>query len=195
MHRRISSYTAGLLLAPVLVLLAAAFVQAQGAKEFDPLANVSMEDLERDMGRYRAKGYELFRGTTSLEAGDQEQINAIDTAARYTLYRFYDARIQKPGPRDTSIDSVFKDFEALQLNVILLNKDKNTGVPQLFTKKMIEHAKLVLQTPRPKGPIAHVNAAHVLERLTKLGQPELADALLEILDQQLQYDAKPAEWT
>jgi len=194
MHHRISSHTAGLLFAPGLVLLAAAFVQAQGAKESDPLANVSMEELEKDMGKYRSKYNDLFRGTTSLEAGDQEQVNAIDTAARYTLYRFYDSRIQKPGPRDISIDRVFQEFEDMQLKEILKNKEKNTGVAQLFTKKVIEHAKLVLQTPRPKGPIAHVNAAHVLERLTKLGQPELADALLEILNQQLQYDAAPAEW-
>jgi hypothetical protein len=192
MLRRVSPHTFGRLAAPALVLLAAALVHAQAPKEVDPLAGVSMTELADAMGKYSKKCNDLFKGTTTLDPNDAEQVKALDTAARFTLYRFYDTQIEKPPkPTDPSIDQVFKEFEDVQLKPILQFKEKNTGVPQLYTKLMIQHAKEVLQTPKQ---IARLNAARVLEKLTQLGQPELADALLEILDQELQHDAKPNEW-
>ncbi len=186
MLHRLPSSVRTRFVAAALFLTVTAFVAARQPGGADPLFSVSMDDLDRDAARARKKGTELFLGTTTLDPKDETQKSAIDVAARYTLYRFYDLRAKEP----SQVDKVFQEFEDQQLKPIFANKDKNTGVPQLYTSKMIEHAKLVLQTPRP---IARVNTARVLARLTKLGQPELADALLQMLDQELQYDVKPGD--
>jgi hypothetical protein len=167
-----------------LVLFLGAFSFAQVPGKDDPLASVSMSDLEKQVGPARRKCNDLFKGKEALEPSDEQQ-RAIDALARYTLYRFHDVKANEPG----YVDGVFQEFEDQQLKPILENKDKNAGVPQLFTARMIAHAKLVLQTPRPKFNAAAINAARVLARLAKLSQPELADALLDILKDELAFDA------
>jgi hypothetical protein len=174
---------------PAFALLVTALVGAQPPGEKDPLASVSMSDLETEASRSRKKSDELFKGTTPLDPKDELQDKAIDAQVRHVLYRFHDVKANEPG----FADRVFQDFEDLQLKPILTNKEKNTGVPQLFTTKMIAHAKLVLHTPRPKYNVAAINAARVLAKLTKLGQPELADALVDILKEEVDYDAKPGD--
>jgi len=178
------------LLAPGLVLLVTAFSAAQGVGKDDPLASVSMEELDNQALKWGKTCKELFSGMTALDPKDENQEKAIDAQVRFTLYRLHDVKANEPG----FADRVFQNFEDSQLKPILLNKEKNAGVPQLFTAKMIIHAKLVLQTPRPKYNVAAVNAARVLAKLTKLGQPELADGLVDILKSELEYDAKPTDF-
>src|SRR5579862_9422920 len=154
-------------------LLASASVFGQGAS--DPLATESMEKLKEDYNKFgRNKSNLLFRGDTALDPNDKDQDRALDLAARYTMYRFADpvTPLKEPG----YIDSVFKDFEELQLKILLTPtyREKNQAAAQMFTKKMIEHGKVALKS----SPIARLNAARVLERMTKLGSPELAKALL-----------------
>ncbi len=192
MHRCLASHIFRRSLVLGLCLLAPALaVGQQPAAPADPLAGVSMENLEREALGSRKKCDDLFTGKVALDPNDSEQSKAVDAAARYTLYRFRDVRSKETG----WIDRTYQDFEDLQLRPILANRDKNMGVPELFTKLMVQHAKLVLQSPPTlrEGPIARVNTARVLARLTKLGQPELADVLLETLAQEIQFDAKPLE--
>jgi len=171
----------------VLVLLFVSFGSALAQGGGNPLANVSMTDLQKDFTATRAKSTALLNGNTPLDVSDAAQVNALDCAARWTLYRFYDSAGKEFG----YVDKVFQEFEDSQLGLILKNKEKNQGVPQLFTKQVIKHAKLVLQLSQPnviqevsRVSLARLNAARVLERMTKLGQPELADALLETLAQE-----------
>jgi hypothetical protein len=179
-----------------LALLFVSFGSALGQGGGNPLAGVSMELLRTEFTTTRAKSTALFNGNAALDTTDAAQVSALDCAARWTLYRFYD----RAGKEVNFVDTVFQEFEDSQLGLILKNKEKNQGVPQLFTKQIIKHAKLVLQLQLPwplsvpqdvnRVNLARLNAARVLERMTKLGQTELADALLEILDQELQNDAK-----
>jgi hypothetical protein len=173
-------------LAPLLLLLAPTMLFAQG--EEDPLRVVSFEKLDQDASKYRSKITELMTGKTSFEVADAEQVKAIEVAAQYALYRFYDPRIDRPArPGDPSIDKVFQEFEDFQLKPLLTNRENNGPLVQLYTKKMIEFGDRVLQCSKP---IARLNAARVLERLTTLGQPELADELLKTLNDDVSFDAK-----
>jgi hypothetical protein len=173
-------------LAPVLLLVAPTMLLAQGGD--DPLLGVSFEKLDQDASKYRSKINELMQGKASFEASDPEQVKAIEVAAQYAVYRFWDPRIERPQRSgDPSSDKVFQEFEDLQLQPLLKNKENNGPLVQLYTKKMIEFGDRVLQSSKP---IARLNAARVLERLTLLGQPELADELLKALNDEVNFDAK-----
>ena len=126
---------------PALALLVTALVSAQSPGEKDPLASVSMSDLETEASRSRKKADEVFRGATPLDTKDEQQDKAIDAQVRYVLYRFHDVKANEPG----FADRVFQDFEDLQLKPILANKEKNAGVAQLFTSKTIAHAARTLR--------------------------------------------------
>src|SRR5713226_8606480 len=105
MQRCHSSHTVCRLIAPGLVLLVSTFGFTQGPGKDDPLASVSMDQLESEAPKAVNKCKDLFKGVTTLDPQDQNQEKAIDVLARYTLYRFHDVKANEPG----YCDRVYQD--------------------------------------------------------------------------------------
>jgi hypothetical protein len=92
------------------------------------------------------------------------------------------------------IDEVYHDFEA-HLNAILkTNKTNQQEVANVYTKAVMVRAREVINftAPGKKPDIVRVNAARVLAKLAELGQGELADALLDVFNQEIARDADPS---
>src|SRR5262249_53482498 len=75
------------------------------------------------------------------------------------------------------IHYLFKEYES-DVEAIVRGKEKTKDLARLFSQKVVEHGKKVLDTPMP---LVQVNMARVLARTADLGHPELADALVEIV--------------
>jgi hypothetical protein len=143
-----------------------------------PARGQSLQDGEKALkdryDKYRKLISELFQGKAGFNPKDHAE--AVDVAAKYVTYRF-DWR--EPPKESHWITSVFKDFEN-DLRQLAKYKLLTDPLGQMYAQQVRVRALEVIKGQEVK-PIARLNAARVLARLTEFGQGELADALVEVL--------------
>jgi hypothetical protein len=126
----------------------------------------------------------LFKGERIFRPGDKDLAEAVVVAAKYAVYRFtWKSDFQKePG----KIDNLYRQFES---DLLLLDKGMPNTKPvaQAYGKEIVKCGMEVLHYDAPPtaqvnaAPIAKINVARVMARSAELGQPELADALVELV--------------
>jgi hypothetical protein len=139
--------------------------------------NDGMEGLQKKYRANRDLIGSLLRAKTVLDPNNAVQVEAVDVMAKLATYPLVlEVDDKKPG----EIDKHFRGYLESDLSHILTYKDKNPEMPKVYADKVRVHALEVFAHPSAK-PIIRVNAARMLARLGELGQPELADDLVELL--------------
>jgi hypothetical protein len=156
-----------------------------GAARAQNPSDIGLSELEKEEYKQRSLIKDLLRGTVTANAGDKTHTDAIDFLARFDLYRLANPLYHNPGttPMDQrrTIHRLYEEFDQDVRNIVS-GKEKTKDMARLFGLKVIEHARKVLNDPKA-NPLVQVNAARFLARSADLGQPELADALAEILQE------------
>lgn len=156
--------------------------------------NVSVDELEREGRKHTDTIKKLRTGEITPSASDKNVMDAIDYQARLHTYRFANAIYHKVPAIDAnkSIEYLYKDFDGLVGGLISgKDKDKTKEYARLYALKVKDHSKKVLDEPNlTNAPLVQVNIARVLARTAVLGQPETADAFVEILNGNLNEGVK-----
>jgi hypothetical protein len=178
------------LLVPIVFDAAPAPAQAPAADEQHiPVEELKPGDRDR-LGKLRD-------GRIEVTAGDQP---ILQRAARWHIYRLTWKKFQEREPDDPlNLSSGRSSYDLLQqeLYPLLIVPDPRKGSPyrptdnqqkymQEFTKALIPPIEKVLKNPRP---IARINAAIVLTKMSESGQELLAKPLASILADKDQIDA------
>jgi hypothetical protein len=173
----------GIRLLVVLFVLAAGL--GLGIGRSDGPADVGLVDLEREGPRYREVRPKLFKGEIPCDPNNKDHFAAVDFEAKWVTYRFYYDDYHGTDNPQRSIAGLIRDFDG-DITQLKRGKENTKAAAQLFTKQVIVRAKEVLAARRK--PIIQVNVAHVLANLAELGQGELADALVDVLKDDTQYE-------
>ncbi len=162
------------------VACAAALLAAAGARgQTDSvLPSSGMDSLLAEHRKHKDLANDLLRGVRPFDAGQPAHTEALDTQAKYVTYQFTWVTVEgKPG----EIDKVYSGGIDRDVTSLKKGRPATAGAIQVYSGKVIEHAGEVLQTQKL---IAKVNAARVLAKLAELGPPDLADALVAVLQSQ-----------
>jgi hypothetical protein len=174
----------GIRLLVALFILAAGLGLGIGRSEGP--ADVGLVDLERERPKHRDIQPKLFKGDISpCDPNNKDHFAAVDFEAKWVTYRFYYEDYHGTDNPQRSIAGLIRDFDG-DVSQLKRGKEATKATAQLFTKQVILHAKEVLAARRK--PIVQVNVARVLANLADLGQGELADALIEVLQDNNQYE-------
>ncbi len=116
---------------------------------------------------------QLLRGLEVADPTSTQHTQAIDAAARWATYRLTWGLEKEPG-EFAKITNEFTD----NLQLIRAGKDKTQKLSELYAKALIVHALEVLQT---RKPIARINAAMLLDRLSERSADETNDDVMNRL--------------
>jgi hypothetical protein len=160
-------------------LFSAVAVRGQGD---DVLPTEGMDSLLALYKKHKELANDLLRGFRVANSREIAHVEALDVQAQYVTYQFTWFPVQN------TAGEIGKIYErGIDTDVRFLTKGKpgTNAAIEIYAPKVTEHALKVLKTPRI---IARVNAARVLARLADLGPPELADALVTVLQDPDQND-------
>jgi len=146
----------------------------------------ALTDLEGEAKTHNATLQKLIRGEMKADPKDKTHEDAVDYEARWITYRFNYTQYHKPaGGVGTSltktIEGLQRDFEDdLTKLGRIRDRDKDMFQPLalMYTNKILENGKKVLQTNKP---IAQINVARVMAGLARLGQPEVAAGMIDMI--------------
>jgi hypothetical protein len=171
-------------------VLAAGMVLGQVVDEERGLLQAGkMTVKELDKVREFRDGKASIRGAYAREGENNETF--LDRAAMYYAYRLTEPVYQKGAEfsSNTLVQQAFDSLAPQYPNKYDLKRPL-TADQLLYMKKFGErltvHLKKVMKNDKK---IARVNAARILARLGECGQPDVADALIEVLDDPEQNDA------
>jgi hypothetical protein len=122
------------------------------------------------------KRFDAIRHPTEGEKANKdskEDQNAIDMAARYYTYRLTWGDNDKAGEVNKLIDEFNSQVGNADSDAM---RKGNPAFTEMYLKSLALRAREVMQT---KQPIAAVNAARMLVRLTEAGSEEAGDACLD----------------
>jgi hypothetical protein len=164
----------------VVAALGLRFSRAQGP------ADVGYTELEQEQRKHRDLMPGVLKGNPVCNPNDQKHVDAIDSEAKWITYRFWYPEFHTTTDQLKSVDRLYRDFDS-DLSYLKRSKSMNPAAAEVFTKRVIVRGMEVLKTPR-RQPIAQINVARVLAGLAELGQGELADALVDLLQDKNQED-------
>jgi hypothetical protein len=150
------------------------------------------QKLEGDLDALKKRAYELrdvinplLTGQVPYDSSVQDHVDAIQVHAKSVIYPFIkmpSAIIEREGQIDKQFGYVDRD-----LHIFRQNRDKTAEVSKAYGKWAREAAMEVIKHKSAR-PIIKVNGARILARLAELGQPELADDLIDVLKGQMEND-------
>jgi hypothetical protein len=156
----------------LLALLLCGTVRAQGLSD-------GMDALEKKYRENRTTIGALFAGEAAFDPKVPQHQEAVDVAAKYVTYRYALMPIDKEPGR---LDKYYRDFES-DLRNALRFKEKSPELAKAYGAQVLAHAQETLASPATASkPILRINLTRVLARLAELGQPELPDVLVDLLD-------------
>jgi hypothetical protein len=148
-------------------------VTSRPAKKLDggPLPPDGSDSLDKAYREIRTAVRDLEDG--KVEAAKEHE-PAIDTLAKWYTYRLtWDTIQNEPRKIDLLMTDLDREFTTA-------GKAPNTqAFRQLFARALAKNARDVLNN---RTPIARVNAARVLWRVASTGEPDVAVALVEVLE-------------
>jgi hypothetical protein len=124
----------------------------------------------------RENWQKLTRGEVQASATDKEQMAAIENYARFYTFRFANKQFHTiAGNKNMRL--LHEEFDR-EVKGLVSGKERTKECGRLFASEVIKRAKEVLEDPLS---LVQVNMARALARCAELGNPELADALVEII--------------
>jgi hypothetical protein len=140
--------------------------------------NDGLDALEKKFREHKTLIGALLKGEVPLDPAQAVHTEAVDTAAKYVVYPYVlDILEGSPG----AIEAIFRKRLEADLSFIQRNRPRTDELAKEYGKRVRAHALEVANFASAK-PIARVNAARTLARLAELAQPELADTLVELLN-------------
>jgi hypothetical protein len=127
----------------------------------------------------------FFKGDDFNPAAKAD-VDAIDAQAKWVTYRYaLDVQAEKkPG----ELDKIFEEFKNNLKSIARLHSEnKGVELGKVYGQKVMVHAVEVINFPSAK-PVARLNAARTLAQLAELGQGELANILVEVLQMPLKQE-------
>jgi hypothetical protein len=169
--------------AGLVCLAGISVLQAQTEKKTEP--NVQQPfDKSKLETRYNKDFKKVIEDLTKGSASAKDNADAVDVLAQWHTYRVTWPEIQSTVGAIGGGRSVMADLD-LFLQDAAKNKQATAPLLEMFSTKVAEHMKVVLQNQKP---IARVNGARVLARLAEAGQEEVADALVDTVKDPQQLD-------
>jgi hypothetical protein len=158
-----------------VLLSALAFGETAAAQKLED----GMEALNKQMYRLREQIRPLLSGDVVFDPKVRDHVEALEVEAKSLVYPlFLEAREnleKKPGEIDRLLSILDRD-----LGFIARYKDKTGDVSKVFANNVRLCAVEVIKQQSAR-PIVKLNAARILARLAELGQPELADDLIDVI--------------
>jgi hypothetical protein len=162
--------------------------------------NQGKEELKKEYYEYKNVLNELFNGETTCDPRNETHRKAIDFEARWILYRIYNTEYHAPtsldpkeaAKNDFTITHIFGEYTG-DLRRLARDRERTKETGREYSKAVIERGTEVLKAPGAK-PIAIANAARALAYLAELGQPELADALVPLIQSPPQNNQGAQYW-
>jgi hypothetical protein len=159
------------------LVVGAGVVMGQGPKD------IGLDVLEKPSREAPIKDVlpKLLSGDMQASVNDKDHVASLEWKARWLTYRFANAQFHTVGGPASSktIVGLYADFDHEVQSLTGKNKDKTKECARMLGQYVIKYGKEVLATDKP---LVQVNIAHVLARSAALGAPELADALVDILN-------------
>jgi hypothetical protein len=177
-----------------LCLVSAILFSARPAMGRPGPDDIGLTELEGEVKTHNQTLHKLMRGEMRADSKDKAHVDAIDFQSRWITFRFNYTQFHKPAsgltvPVSKTIEGLHRDFDGDMTSLLRIrDKDKDTfqAIAQLYTLKVLENGKQVLDTNKP---IAQINAARVMAGLARLGQPELAAGLTDLIREPRYNDA------
>ncbi len=151
----------------------------------DELPGNNEEAIRKEFSGQRKQLFgKLLRGDEPFDANKKEHRDALDSGAKYIAYSL--TWITNQNDRG-KIDAVLHELED-QVKLVKANKSPTQqDIANAYSKAMSMRASEVLKQTKP---IVRLNAARVLANVAELGQPEMADTLVDTFNQELAPDSK-----
>jgi hypothetical protein len=143
-----------------------------------------MEPLRKKASEHRILLLALFKAEASYVPTEQVHVDAVDTAAKLATYPYVMDVLES---QHNEIIRHFNNTIDTDVKNLIRNKDKTQELAKEYGKRVRDHAMEVLAF-RDARPIARVNVARTLAAMYVLGQPELADNLVDIFRDPKQND-------
>jgi hypothetical protein len=156
-----------------------------------------LEALKSDLdGKYRTILKDLLRGDVEADPKNPEHVAAISTETEYLARRFVDPLFLNtpPNPPDRDREKTLTYLIGrvdIDLNEMARSKKNIQPVASLYTHYFGLHAKAVIQGRAKAIPVAALNLARALANVSVLGQGELSEALVDLIEADLKKDALP----
>jgi len=147
--------------------------------------NEGWKQFEEKYNKVRLKARGFFQAAEPFDPNDRSHVDAIDLYAKFFTYGVYLQNLeQTPG----KIDRDFQDFEG-EINKIHKAQDREAIQPlsNAFRDKVRVHALEVIQFDKAR-PVHKIHNARLLAKVAELGQGQLADTLVELINDTAQND-------
>ncbi len=158
-------------------------------------AQRGLEELERELRtKHRAVLAELLRGTVAADDAKPEHKDALNAQTEYLARRFVDPIFQSTPPGSTERSKTMAyliDHARIDVDELNRFKANNQAAAKLYTHYFCVHAKAVLLTDPKRTPVSSLNLMRALANLAVLGQGELGDVLVDVIEEDLKKDQLP----
>jgi hypothetical protein len=167
-------------LTPVVGLLLLAACGSATAQQLT--LNDGMEALRQAYHKNRELIGSLLKADTIMDPSRAEQVDAIAVEARLATYPLVYASEVNP-TQAGAIDSHFRKTFENDLSNIQRYKVKNPELGKVYAEQVQKFAlEVYAHNPNNVKPVIRINVARMLSQLAQFGRPELADALLMLLE-------------
>jgi hypothetical protein len=165
-----------------LVPLSLAVLLVEGRQAQAQTLNEGWQKLDSDYLRVRGRITNFRKGAEKVDRNDKSHVEAIDVLAKTHTYGVYLQKLENPPPGKPGMDRTYTDFVS-DIRAVTQAKDRQTMQPfgDVFRDKIRIHALEVLEFDQARA-IHKLYNARVLAKVAELGQPELADTFIKLLD-------------
>jgi hypothetical protein len=141
-------------------------------------------DKDKLKARYEKEFKQIIEDLIKGKANAKANAEAVDVAAQWFVYRVTWTDYQTTPGAISGSHGVMSELDQFLADAAK-NKPATTPLLEMFSERVAEHAKKVLQNDKP---VARVNGARILARLAEAGQEEVADVLAETVKDPQQPD-------
>jgi hypothetical protein len=152
-----------------------------------------LEALKSDLdGKYRTLLNDLLRGDVEADPKNPDHVAAINTETEYLARRFVDPLFLNtpPNPPEKTLNYLIGRV-TVDLDLMTRSKKNIQPVANLYTHYFGLHAKAVIQGRAKAIPVAALNLTRALANVSVLGQGELSEVLVDLIEGDLKRDALP----
>jgi len=142
--------------------------------------NEGWKKLDGEYHRVKSRIINFRTGAEKVDANDKSHDEAIDLLAKTYTYGVYLQNLDNPPPGKPGISRAYQGFEK-DVTDILKNRQAVQSFGDVLRDKVRIHALEVLEFDQAR-PIHKLYNARVLAKVAELGQPELADTLIKLLN-------------
>jgi hypothetical protein len=128
----------------------------------------------------------LFDGKTAADPKNPKHVMMLDLQAQWLVWRFVDAPFQPGGEKDTKFNAQIGDVDR-DIKSLTGKREDTVEASRIFTNSYVTHARATLASPK-RTAVNALNLMRATVLVAKLGQGELADLLLDVLQDEMAKD-------